>query len=79
VVDGSVWLAGLRGERLWRVPIGANGRPSAAPQPLLKGRYGRLRTVLALDGGGLLVTTSNTDGRGKPEHGDDRVLRLTVS
>jgi glucose/arabinose dehydrogenase len=79
VVDGSVWLAGLRGERLWRVPIGADGRPSASPQPLLKGRYGRLRTVLALDGGGLLVTTSNTDGRGKPAHGDDRVLRLTVS
>ncbi|NJP82965.1 PQQ-dependent sugar dehydrogenase, partial [Streptomyces sp. AA8] len=40
--------------------------------------YGRLRTVVATDDGGLWLTTSNTDGRGKPGGEDDRILRLEV-
>ncbi|MFC5721229.1 PQQ-dependent sugar dehydrogenase [Streptomyces gamaensis] len=75
---GSLWLAGLRGERLWRVPLNGD-RPAAAPQEFLKGEYGRLRTVLATDDGGLWLTTSNTDGRGRPGPDDDRLLRLDVS
>lgn len=80
VVKGSVWMAGLRGERLWRIPL--DGRePVAAPQSFLQGKYGRLRTVVAdpgTGGGGLWLVTSETDGRGSPEKGDDRILRLEV-
>ncbi|MCF3104790.1 PQQ-dependent sugar dehydrogenase [Streptomyces roseoverticillatus] len=75
---GSLWMAGLRGERLWRIPLDGT-KPVAAPQAFLQGEYGRLRTVLATDDGGLWVTTSNTDGRGKPGAEDDRILRLEVS
>nr|WP_251019280.1 PQQ-dependent sugar dehydrogenase [Streptomyces sp. ISL-11] len=75
---GSLWMAGLRGERLWRIPL-RGATPVAAPQPFLSGAYGRLRTVVATGDGGLWVTTSNTDGRGKPGADDDRVLRLEVS
>ncbi|MGK5729585.1 PQQ-dependent sugar dehydrogenase [Streptomyces sp. URMC 124] len=75
---GSLWLAGLRGERLWRIPLDGT-RPVAAPQAFLQGEYGRLRTVVATDDGGLWLTTSNTDGRGKPGGEDDRILRLEVS
>lgn len=78
IVKGSVWMAALGGERLWRIPLA--GRSAAAePQEFLVGKYGRLRTVVTLDDGSLLLTTSNTDGRGDPRSGDDRVLRLTVS
>ncbi|WP_428986137.1 PQQ-dependent sugar dehydrogenase [Streptomyces pyxinae] len=75
---GSIWMAGLRGERLWRIPL-AGTEPSAAPQPFLQGRYGRLRTVLAAGGAGLWLVTGETDGRGTPGAGDDRILRLAVT
>jgi hypothetical protein len=73
-------MAGLRGERLWRIPLSgkADGEPSAAPQAFLEGKYGRLRTVLAAGGDKLWLVTSNTDGRGTPEPGDDRILLLKV-
>ncbi|MEV6203020.1 PQQ-dependent sugar dehydrogenase [Streptomyces sp. NPDC051771] len=74
---GAVWMAGLRGERLWR--IGLSGTElSGEPEAFLTGEYGRLRTVLADGGGRLWLVTSETDGRGTPEAGDDRILRLEV-
>ena len=76
---GAVWMAGLRGERLWRIPVPAAGaEQSGDPEAFLQGEYGRLRTVLAAEGGGLWLTTSETDTRGTPGAGDDRILRLEV-
>ena len=93
VSDAAVYLTGLRGEALWRVPLepAAAGTPTSAratvgsPQRLLHGSYGRLRTVM-LDPtvedtpstDTLLVLTSNTDGRGTPSSEDDRLLRVVV-
>ncbi|MEV6351225.1 PQQ-dependent sugar dehydrogenase [Streptomyces hydrogenans] len=74
---GAVWMAGLRGERLWRIPVSGAER-SGEPEAFLGGQYGRLRTVLADGSGGLRLVTSETDGRGTPEAGDDRILRLDV-
>ncbi|MEU8883821.1 PQQ-dependent sugar dehydrogenase [Streptomyces hydrogenans] len=76
-VRGAVWMAGLRGERLWRIPLSGAER-SGEPEAFLGGEYGRLRTVLADGSGGLWLVTSETDGRGTPETGDDRILRLDV-
>ncbi|MFI1619372.1 PQQ-dependent sugar dehydrogenase [Streptomyces lydicus] len=75
---GSIWMASLRGERLWRIALNGT-KPVAAPEAFLKGTYGRLRTVVATDDGGLWLVTSNTDGRGTPHKGDDRILRLKVT
>jgi glucose/arabinose dehydrogenase len=75
---GSIWMAALRGERLWRIPLDGT-RVAAAPQAFLVGRYGRLRSLAVEPDGSLLVTTSNTDGRGDPRAGDDRILRLAVT
>ncbi|WP_329378950.1 PQQ-dependent sugar dehydrogenase [Streptomyces sp. NBC_01351] len=75
--QGSLWMAGLKGNRLWRIPL-AGAEPVAAPEAFLEGKYGRLRTVVALGGDRLLLVTSETDGRGSPEAGDDRILTLTV-
>lgn len=75
---GSIWMAGLRGERLWRIPL--SGRESvAAPQSFFEGKYGRLRTVLAVGGGSMWLVTSETDTRGTPQPGDDKILQLEVS
>ncbi|MFB6893667.1 PQQ-dependent sugar dehydrogenase [Kitasatospora sp. NPDC056327] len=76
--SGAVWMAALGGARLWRVPL-LGDRPAGAPQEFLAGAYGRLRTVTADRDGTLLVVTDNTDGRGDPRPGDDRILRLTVT
>ncbi|MFG2931745.1 PQQ-dependent sugar dehydrogenase [Streptomyces achromogenes] len=76
-VNGAIWMAGLRGERLWRVPLDGISA-SAAPQAFLAGTYGRLRTVAAAGDGRLWLVTSETDGRGTPKKGDDRVLELQV-
>ncbi|MDC2949100.1 PQQ-dependent sugar dehydrogenase [Streptomyces heilongjiangensis] len=75
--EGSVWMAGLKGRRLWRVPLQGT-KVSADPQSFLEGEYGRLRTVVAAGGDKLWLTTSETDGRGSPESGDDRILELRV-
>ncbi|MFG2268068.1 PQQ-dependent sugar dehydrogenase [Streptomyces sp. NPDC048720] len=76
-VDGVIWMAALKGERLWRVPLRGTSA-SAAPQAFLTGEYGRLRTVVPAGGGKVWLVTSNTDGRGKPKKADDRVLEVSV-
>ena len=76
--EGCIWMAGLRGERLWRIPLDGT-RAAGPPQAFLTGTYGRLRSLAVAPDGSLLLTTSNTDGRGHPASGDDRILRLTVS
>ncbi|MBN0046152.1 PQQ-dependent sugar dehydrogenase [Streptomyces actuosus] len=76
--EGSIWMASLRGRRLWRVPLKGT-EVSADPQAFLTGRYGRLRTVVPAGGDKLWLTTSNTDGRGDPASGDDRILEVRVS
>ncbi|WP_239149638.1 sorbosone dehydrogenase family protein [Streptomyces sp. SID12501] len=76
--EGSIWMAGLKGRRLWRVPL--KGTETAAdPQAFLEGEYGRLRTVVSAGGDKLWLVTSETDGRGSPEGGDDRILELQVT
>ncbi|MFC8986643.1 PQQ-dependent sugar dehydrogenase [Streptomyces sp. NPDC057115] len=76
--EGSVWMAGLRGQRLWRVPLDGT-KTSAEPQAFLEEEYGRLRTVAPAGGNRLWLVTSNTDGRLQPKDGDDRILELEVS
>lgn len=76
--EGSIWMAGLKGERLWRIPLDGT-KASAEPQAFLEGDYGRLRTVVSAGGDKLWLVTSETDGRGSPGAGDDRILELEVT
>lgn len=77
VTDLGVYVAALRGQRLWEI-----GFEPGAPEGLadagdtLVGELGRLRDVVVAPDGALWVLTSNTDGRGAPGVGDDRVVRL---
>ncbi len=72
--DDTLWLAALRGERLWRIDV--SGDKAARPQGFFVGDYGRLRTVTVAPDGNLWVTTSNKDGRGDPISEDDRILLI---
>lgn len=71
-LDGSLWMASLKGERLWQVDVTGNRAKDATA--FFVGKYGRMRTVVAAPDGRLWVTTSNTDGRGDPAADDDRIL-----
>ena len=73
--DGHLWMAGLRGQRLWRIEVSADGRASR-PKAYFTEDYGRLRTVATAPDGTLWLTTSNQDGRGDPSPDDDRILLI---
>jgi glucose/arabinose dehydrogenase len=70
----TLYVAGLKGERLWTVPL-----DGGSPKAELTGKYGRLRTVAVAPDGALWLTTSNKDGRGDPKSGDDKVLRFPAA
>lgn len=75
---GHIFMASLRGERLWAIPV-ADGKRTGEPVAFFTGQYGRLRTVEAAPDGSLWLTTSNTDGRGETRSGDDKILRVTIT
>jgi glucose/arabinose dehydrogenase len=74
--DGVVYMAALRGESLWRIPV--SGTRAGTPQRLLRGTYGRLRDAVLAPDGRLWVLTSNTF-RGTPGPLDDRVIALPLA
>lgn len=75
VIDDVVYIAGLRGERLW---LYDTSTPSVEPWPVYTGEFGRLRDVVAGPDDAFWVLTNNTDGRGSPGADDDRLLQLTL-
>ena len=76
IQDGAAYVASLRGEVLWRVPL--KGTRAGKPRAVDLGEQSRLRTVAAAPDGRLWLSTSNTDGRGDPGSRDDRMLSLIV-
>lgn len=74
---GTVFVTGLRGERLWAVDV-AGGQADGDPEEALTGE-GRLRDAVLAPDGSLWVLTNNTDGRGSPREDDDRLLRLPLA
>lgn len=74
--DGALWMASLRGQTLWEIPL--DGEGAGTPVPHLAQDFGRLRNVVATrDGDHLVLATSNTDGRGEPAADDDRLLTVS--
>ena len=74
IKNDVVYVASLRGERLWQVPIKGAQTRDAKSWDL--GDAGRLRTIAQAPDGSLWVVTGNTDGRGDPRPSDDKIIRL---
>jgi len=77
-VRGTFFMASLRGERLWAIQSAGNVVP-AASTPYFEGEFGRIRDVTAGPNGTLWMLTNNTDGRGDPREGDDRLLEVELA
>ncbi len=76
-VRDTFFMATLRGARLWAIyPGTANAEPESVAW--FTGEYGRLRDAVAGPDGTLWVLTNNTDGRGSPQEGDDKLLQVSL-
>jgi glucose/arabinose dehydrogenase len=75
--DGSLYVAALRGQRLWRVPV--SGTTTGTPVNYYVNTYGRLRTVETVPGGNALwLSTTNCDNNGNQPDGSDKVFRVDL-
>ena len=62
VAGGSFWVAALRGQRLWQVPLDGQGGVGT-PRALFVNEFGRLRAVQQASDGSLWVLTNESPGR----------------
>ncbi|GGZ45178.1 PQQ-dependent sugar dehydrogenase [Streptomyces bluensis] len=75
--DGALYLAALRGERLWRVPV--SGTSAGTPVAYYTSQYGRLRTVEKIPGrNALWLSTTNADNNGGEPDGADKVFQVDL-
>ena len=74
--DGTVYMAALRGESLWKIKVDG-GQRLGDPIRLLQNAYGRMRDVVSAPDGTLWVLSNNTF-RGDPRDGDDRIVRVPI-
>ncbi len=73
-VGNSFFFGGLRGVTLYEAVI--NGNKVTDFKEHFKGEFGRIREVILGPDNMLYITTSNRDGRGNPNEGDDRIIRV---
>ena len=82
IAGDTLFLAALRGQRLWAVyaTVDPNGTVMQGPdaEAWFTGELGRIRDVVAAPDGTLWILTNNTDGRGSPRAGDDRLIEVEL-
>jgi glucose/arabinose dehydrogenase len=75
--NGNLYVAGLRGSQLRKISLSADGNSVTGEETLFT-NLGRIREVVEHDGY-LYISTSNRDGRGIPQSGDDKIIRIKIS
>lgn len=73
----SFFVGCLRGETLIRVDL--DGRRVIRQESMFLNEYGRIREVAEAPDGSIWFSTSNRDGRGRPDAKDDRIFRISRS
>ena len=76
-VGDTLFMAGLRGRALWIIDTDG-GRVVGEASTWLPAHPARLRDAVAAPDGSLWVLSNNTDGRGDPAAGDDRLIRVPL-
>jgi len=71
----TLFMAALRGGRLWSIWVDTE---SVSAEAYYAGELGRLRDAVEGPDGTLWVLTNNTDGRGEPREGDDKLLQVQL-
>jgi glucose/arabinose dehydrogenase len=74
--DGDLFFGALRGEGLVRVSLDENDPARVLAVEKIVNDVGRVREVVQGPDGLIYFTTSNRDGRGRVQPGDDKVLRI---
>jgi glucose/arabinose dehydrogenase len=77
IVGDTIFIAGLGGERLWTV-WSTDGHAPVTAEAFFDGDLGRLRDVVAR-GDRIWLLTNDTDGRGDPRPGDDRLVEVPLT
>jgi len=78
IVRDVVYMAALRGERLWRIPL-LSGESTGTPTAYYVGSFGRLRTVTKVPGiDDVWLNTTNCDNNGGAPDGSDRIFRVEI-
>lgn len=75
--NGKLYFAGLRGQALYEVEIGADNKLGKA-KAYFKNEFGRLRALLRTEDGLLYFSTSNRDGRGEVKNNDDKIIKIAL-
>jgi glucose/arabinose dehydrogenase len=76
IARSTLFVGALTGKQVHVLTLDPHGQVTGKQDALLRGKYGRLRTVVADSTGAVWITTSNKDGHGTPSKDDDRVLRI---
>jgi glucose/arabinose dehydrogenase len=76
IVHNTLYMAALRGSRLWVMHIAGSG--TSTPQAFFTGQFGRLRTVEPAPDGGLWLTTSSGDKDSTPNNSNDRIMHVAL-
>jgi glucose/arabinose dehydrogenase len=74
-LNGKLYFTGLRGVALYETSVLGGGKLGAI-QEHFKDEYGRLRALLKGTDGEIYFGTSNQDGRGRPNKGDDKIIKI---
>lgn len=73
----NFFFGGLRGEGIWRVVIDEkNPSQVAFHEKMPDINLGRIRDIAEGQDGSIYFSTSNQDGRGNPNAGDDKIYRI---
>lgn len=77
--ENSIIMATLKESDFRVLKLSDNGTAITSETVHFNNLFGRLRDVCVSPGGEIFITTSNQDGRGTPDDGDDRIIRIAVS
>lgn len=74
--QNKLYVTGLRGSQLRILNLSDDGK-SITGESILINNIGRIRDVIERDGF-LYICTSNRDGRGLPQSGDDKIIKIKI-